>query len=116
MSNPDRASKIPPSLTPATVVCLSREGGVAHFPGLAKPRRIVCARLDDAQREDLQRLLATAQQHQEPISSESADRRVIKVLIELKDSGETVWSLQLAEDQAPQELLELWKQIGSNDT
>ncbi|MDN3520275.1 protealysin inhibitor emfourin [Halomonas ramblicola] len=100
----------PPTLVPASVLRLSREGGVAHFPGLARPRRIHCARYSEAQRGELQRLLATAARAC-PVEA-GADRRLLHLSLE-DDRGAEVWTLTIAEEAVPPALLDWWRHAES---
>ncbi|MEC9483747.1 MAG: protealysin inhibitor emfourin [Halomonas sp.] len=99
-----------PRLGVHSVLCIRREGGIAHFPGLASPRHIHCGQCSDAQRQWLQDLLERAAQC--PDVSEGADRR--RLFIEIGE-GETAtgaaptWSLSLDEAQAPEALVRLWR-------
>lgn len=101
----------PPVLTPSSVLFVSREGGVGHFPGLARPRRIVCAEYSDAQLRFLQQRLGDiARRCQAPTSPHGADRRVYHLW--LVDAGDATprWSMDVAEDQAAEAVADLWKQ------
>ncbi|WP_010627302.1 protealysin inhibitor emfourin [Halomonas sp. KM-1] len=100
----------PPPLTPASVVWLRREGGVAHFPGLARPRCIRCARYSEAQRDELWRLLSSAEAGRAAGREEAqgADRRRFCLSVEDAD-GASLWSLTLAEEALPGGLLEWWR-------
>lgn len=103
---------IPPPLGPGSVLAIRREGGLAHFPGLAKPRRIRCADCSEGQRRWLARLLAEAADHDAVEPPVGADRRVFRLDIdEERDAirGGTVWTLILGEEQAPPALIELWQ-------
>jgi hypothetical protein len=103
-------------LGPHSVLVIRREGGLAFFPGLEAPRRIECMRCSEAQRRRLDALLARLQ----PLAgkaSDGADRRHFTLWVEEDDneqsstcdSGQT-WSLTLAEEKAPKELVALWKE------
>lgn len=100
----------PPPLTAASVVWVRREGGVAHFPGLARPRCIRCARYSEAQRDELWRLLASAEaqrgaSHEE---AQGADRRWFCLSVE-DGGGASLWSLAVAEEALPNELMAWWR-------
>ncbi|MFQ3787791.1 protealysin inhibitor emfourin [Halomonas sp. A29] len=97
---------LPPTLTPASVVRLRREGGMAHFPGLARPRCIHCDRYSEAQREELWQLLSCAEAA--PAEAPGADRRRFCVSVE-EPSGTSVWMLTVAEEAVPQGLIEWWR-------
>ncbi|MDX5377431.1 MAG: hypothetical protein LPK08_07955 [Halomonas sp.] len=98
----------PPPLTPASVVRLRREGGVAHFPGLARPRCIDCARYSQAQRDELWRLLSCAEAGAGQGEAPGADRRRFSLRVEDAD-GATLWRVTVAEDAVPAGLLEWWR-------
>lgn len=96
----------PPHLTPDNVVRLRREGGLAHFPGLARPRCIDCARCSEAQRDELWRLLSSAEAGRD--EANSADRR--RFCLRVDDaSGASLWSVTVAEEAVPPGLLEWWR-------
>ncbi|EPC01302.1 hypothetical protein L861_12065 [Litchfieldella anticariensis FP35 = DSM 16096] len=99
----------PPALTSSSVLLISREGGLAHFPGLAKPRRIVCADCSDLQRQALQRLLQEAVRRcAAEKSSAGADRHVFR--LQIGEEGKApCWTLEIIEEQAPHDLIMLWK-------
>ncbi|WP_143097555.1 protealysin inhibitor emfourin [Modicisalibacter xianhensis] len=103
-------SRTMPRLETHSVLCIRREGGVAHFPGLASPRRIHCGQCSDAQRQWLQDLLERAAQC--PDTEGGADRRRLFIEIEEGESATgtlPVWSLSLDEAQAPEGLVALWR-------
>ncbi|MFC3283177.1 protealysin inhibitor emfourin [Litchfieldella rifensis] len=99
----------PPVLTASSVVIITREGGLAHFPGLGRPRRIACADCSEVQRQALQRLLVDmAHRCGGDRRSGGADRRVFRICL---DEGRQArqWTLEIAEEQAPDALIALWK-------
>ncbi|MCE8010578.1 hypothetical protein HOP54_18525 [Halomonas daqingensis] len=98
----------PPPLTPTSVVRLRREGGVAHFPGLARPRCIRCARVSEAQRDELWRLLSCAEAEAGLEEGPGADRRRFCLSVE-DASGTTLWGLTVAEETVPPALIEWWR-------
>lgn len=99
----------PPALTPSSVLTISREGGLAHFPGLARPRRIDCAGCSVAQRQALQQLLVdVARRCEGKGRSDGADRRVFRVCLD-EGQQEAQWVLDVGEDLAPDALITLWK-------
>jgi hypothetical protein len=99
----------PPRLCKGTVLRLCREGGVAHFPGLARPRRIDCSRCSEAQLAELQRLLEmVADACPLDVETAGADRR--SLLLSLEDAGgREVWQRLAAEETVPQALLVWWR-------
>ncbi len=78
---------------------LSIEGGLAHFPGLARPSTLDPALLPPDEREQLERLvvaadLDTAQERVAPPSTRGADRRLYVISVE---DGESTTSLRIPE-------------------
>lgn len=103
----------PPPLGKKSVLAIRREGGLAHFPGLAEPRRIRCAECSEGQRRWLERLLTEAAAHDAAHSLPGADRRVFRLDIDEQHDAariSTVWTLILAEEQTPPALVSLWRQ------
>lgn len=94
----------PPPLTASSVLRLCREGGVAHFPGLARPRRIDCGRCSETQRDELYRLLTSLDEARVA----GADRRLLRLSVE--DAGGVIWSRDVAEERAPPALWRWWRQ------
>lgn len=104
-----------PVLEPHSVVAIRREGGLTHFPGLAAPRRIRCSECSEAQRRWLAQVLDKAAHCRAADEAPTgADRRSFHLVIETDagpDAGEPpLWSLTLAEEQAPPALVRLWQQ------
>ncbi|MDT8896525.1 hypothetical protein RSO41_17895 [Halomonas sp. I1] len=107
-----RADDVAPRLTAASVLRLSREGGVAHMPGLARPRWIRCDRCSEAQRAELQALLDEAVRCGER-RMPGVDRRLLHLWVE--EGGEApVWTLSVAEDTVPETLLRWWRLAASD--
>ncbi|WP_104202124.1 protealysin inhibitor emfourin [Billgrantia saliphila] len=103
----------PPRLTSASVLRLKREGGLAHFPGLARPRRLDCARCSESQRAELQRLLElVAESCRGDAEPAGADRRWLQLSVE-DDSGCEIWKLCAVEESVPVALLEWWRRADS---
>ncbi|MCE8020560.1 hypothetical protein HOP51_10650 [Halomonas sp. MCCC 1A11036] len=98
----------PPHLTRDNVVRLQREGGLAHFPGLARPRCIDCARCSEAQRDELWRLLSYAEANAGQGGAPGADRRRFCLRVE-DASGASIWNVTVAEEVVPPGLLEWWR-------
>lgn len=103
----------PPPLTPVNVVRLRREGGVAHLPGLARPRCIHCARYSEAQRDELWHLLSSAESGAGGEEVSGADRRRFCLSVE-DANGNSLWLLTVAEDAMPQELIEWWRRADTS--
>lgn len=107
----------PPPLGPQSVVAIRREGGLAHFPGLAAPRQIRCAECTEGQRRWLARLLDQAQRCRDDEMPAGADQRVFRLDVEEDEAPASpearprqVWSLTLAEERTPEALVTLWHQ------
>lgn len=106
------SAEMPPPLGPGSVLSIRREGGLAHFPGLATPRRIRCAECSESQRHWLARLLTEAAAHDTTDPLSGADRRVFRLDIDEEHDAtrvSTVWTLILAEELAPSSLVSLWQ-------
>ena len=93
-------------LRPGRVLLLSREGGLAHFPGLARPRCVHCARCSEEQLSELQSLLLALSGL--PATEAGNDRRRFCVAL-MEEGGEVLWSQVVAEESAPQALLAWWR-------
>ena len=105
----------PPALGRSRILVIRREGGLAYFPGLSAPRQIDCGECSEGQRRWLERVLSKAAQS-DVSEAPGADRRAFHVDIEEADSlhqPETdrrhLWSLTLAEEHTPSELVALWQ-------
>ncbi|WP_227370148.1 protealysin inhibitor emfourin [Halomonas sp. M20] len=111
--SPDELKKA--QLKTKSVVAIRREGGVAAFPGLMKPRKIQCADCTDEQRRELEDVLNLAARTSSDTPAPGADRRVFHVHVEEpqhQDAAEPdfcVWSLSLNEEETPEALIALWK-------
>lgn len=103
----------PPELTAASVIRLRREGGLAHFPGLTCPRFIHCSRYSEAQRDELWQLLARVEVRAGTGPSEATDTDRRRFCLSVEDeSGTSVWMVTVAEEAAPQGLVEWWRRAG----
>lgn len=106
-----------PRLGSHSVLLIRREGGIAHFPGLAAPRRIHCDQCSEEQRQWLQELLEQARQY--PDIDGGADRRRLCIEVAENDSptatASPAWTLSLDESRAPEALLRLWRHGMLND-
>ncbi|MDR5904249.1 protealysin inhibitor emfourin [Franzmannia qiaohouensis] len=99
----------PPPLDISSRLSLRREGGIAHFPGLAQPRLVCCDRLGEAQRERLWQLLAEAARcAATPVPSGGVDQRRFHLAIEDAE-GRCQWAMALDEQLMPEALLRLWR-------
>ncbi|MBS9404314.1 hypothetical protein KG088_11805 [Halomonas sp. TRM85114] len=109
------ASDTLPILTASSVLRLHREGGVAHFPGLARPRCIECRQCSAAQRDELQQLLeAVTRACASEMPPLGADRRLLSLSVE-EDDGKVIWTQKVDEDAAPKELLRWWRQAAADN-
>lgn len=94
-----------PPLDANGVLRLSREGGVAALPGLRRERRIAMDGFDPQQRQRLYALLEICAAHSVPRARAGAgDRRYFAIV------WDGPWApLRIAEDDAPAELVQLWR-------
>ncbi|MBO9353716.1 hypothetical protein GG851_06895 [Bordetella petrii] len=97
-----------PSLSEATLVRLSRQGGIAYLPARAAPRDIdlrSCA--EDTRREVCQALRQAA-----PLAMDAdapgADQRYFRIEIWFVDDAASV-RFQVPEERAPETLRRLWQ-------
>lgn len=105
----------PPALGHSRILVIRREGGLAHFPGLSAPRQIDCGECSEGQRRWLERVLRQAAQY-DAGETPGADRRAFHVDVEEaaylhqpEVARRHIWSLILAEEHTPSELVALWK-------
>lgn len=100
--------KMPP-LGPDTSLRLTREGGLVAAPGLARPRQIAFTGCDAAQRQALCAVLERCL----PIASKTVgagDQRFFRVELHFRrEDADAELVLQIPEDRAPQELVQLWR-------
>ncbi len=107
-------------LGPHSRLVIRREGGLAHFPGLAAPRCIEGDKCTPGQRRWLENLLLAALRCEVEAEGEAtgADRRVFRLAID--EPGEAVdeasaapaqprWTLSVDETRAPGSLVSLWR-------
>ena len=97
-----------PPLSRATLVRLSRQGGVAYVPGRAAPRDIDLRSCP----EDTRREVCQALQQAAPLAAgddqPGGDQRYFRIEIWFVDETAAV-QFQVPETQAPEPLLRLWK-------
>ncbi|MCQ4297563.1 hypothetical protein NAU58_18465 [Pseudomonas stutzeri] len=88
---------------------VSRQGGVVAAPGLKRTRQIEFADCDAAQRQGLCSVLEQCL----PVASKNVgqgDRRFFTVEVHYRrENSDAELILQIAEERAPQELLQLWQ-------
>lgn len=94
-----------PPAAPA-LVSISREGGLAFFPGLARARQIDLSSCDAAARERILGVLGAAAAHAVSQAG-SGDQRYFRIEIR---SGATARTLLVPEQDAADELLGLWEE------
>ena len=112
-SEPSEPSR--PVLGPHSRLVIRREGGLAHFPGLAAPRCIEGSECTPAQRRWLENLLTVAQR--DGGEATGADRRFFRLAIEPGDAASEAmddaipprWTLVVNESRAPHSLVTLWR-------
>ena len=91
---------------PGVVLRLSREGGVAVMPGLRRERHLALDGLEPGQRQRLQTLLEACAAHSLPRANAGAgDRRYFAIAWDGPGAP-----LRIAEEQAPAELVRLWRE------
>lgn len=83
------------------------EGGIAHFPGLARDRTIDVDRLPKARTEALRRAASAALAAAPPGRARGADQRVFVVTIESGKDARTLAISEPAADPAHVALIEL---------
>ncbi|WP_313054909.1 protealysin inhibitor emfourin [Pseudomonas lopnurensis] len=98
-----------PELGPETSLRLSRQGGFAAVPGLARPRQIEFAGCDAAQRRGICAMLERCL----PVASKSVgagDQRFYQVELHYRrEDADAEMILQIPEERAPRELVQLWQ-------
>ncbi|MGE4408094.1 protealysin inhibitor emfourin [Pseudomonas sp.] len=98
-----------PELGPDSSLRLSRQGGLAALPGLTRPRQIEFARCDAAQRRDICTLLERCL----PVASKTVgagDQRYYRIELHYRrEDADAEMILQIPEERAPQELVQLWQ-------
>jgi hypothetical protein len=104
-------SQSTPRLGSHSVLLIRREGGIAHFPGLASPRRIQCAQCSEEQRQWLQSVLEQARQYSDVEGGADRRRFCIEIAEDEAPTTETspTWTLSLDETRAPEALIRLWQ-------
>lgn len=103
-----------PELNDDAVIDVAREGGFAWIPKLSGPRRITLAQLSLPQREHVCSVLRQAISLGEPPGEQSragqGDQRYFRIEISYATSQQVSnIVLLIPEDQAPPELIELWR-------
>ena len=101
-----------PPLSEASVVRVTREGGVARVPGLARPRSFQLGDCTEELRQQIDDALQSAVPHagQGGAASPGGDQRVyrVEVVVQGTASSRSV-SFEVPETEAPEALVHLWK-------
>ena len=98
-----------PPLGADTVVRLSRQGGVAAMPGLARPREIDFAQCDADQRTQICSLIEGCLPLADTSASGRGDQRFYRIEMRYRvQEQDDELVLQVPENHAPSELVRLW--------
>lgn len=104
-----------PPLDQASVVRVTREGGVAYVPGLSRPRSYQLGNCSEELRQQIGEALQSAAPHAGPrggAGSPGGDQRFYRVEVVVESatshSGSSV-SFEVPENEAPESLVHLWK-------
>jgi len=97
-----------PPLSRASLVRLSRQGGVAYLPGRAAPRDIDLRSCTEATRQEVCQALRQAAPLAAREDEPGGDQRYFRIEIWFVDDPATV-RFQVPEARAPEPLLRLWK-------
>ena len=104
-----------PPLNETSVVRVTREGGIAYVPGLARPRSFQLGDCTAELRQQIDEALRSAAPHAEEsgAASPGGDRRVyrVEVVVQSAAAGSSV-SFDVPETEAPEALVHLWKDAG----
>jgi len=105
-----------PPLDQASVVRVTREGGVAYVPGLSRPRSYQLGNCSEELRQRIGEALQSAAPHAGQRSgpgSPGGDQRFYRVEVVVESattrSGSSV-SFEVPENEAPESLVHLWKE------
>ncbi|WP_432728554.1 protealysin inhibitor emfourin [Variovorax sp. W6] len=106
-----------PPLDEATVVRVTREGGLAYLPGLARPRSFQLGDCSDELRRQIGDALQSAVPHagQPGATVSGGDQRFYRVEVLVQGAGvqEISVSFEVPEADAPDALVHLWKDAGT---
>jgi hypothetical protein len=104
-----------PPLSETSVVRVTREGGVAYMPGLARPRSFQLGDCTEELRKQIDDALQSAVPHADEsgATSPGGDQRVyrVEVVVQSAAAGSSV-SFEVPETEAPEALVHLWKDAG----
>jgi hypothetical protein len=108
-----------PPLDQATIVRVTREGGLAHVPGLSRPRSYQLGNCSEELRQQIDAALQSAAPHAGAASGPGAaggDQRFYRVEVVMQGSSTTTAtthsgsiSFEVPEAEAPEALVHLWK-------
>ncbi|HYG43652.1 MAG TPA: protealysin inhibitor emfourin [Bordetella sp.] len=99
-----------PPLSDATLVRVSRQGGLAYVPARAAPRDIDLRACPEDQRRDICQALRQAAPVAMRETELGGDQRYFRIEIWFVGDTATV-RFQVPESQAPEPLLRLWKRL-----
>jgi hypothetical protein len=103
-----------PPLDEATVVRVTREGGLAYLPGLSRPRSFQLGDCTDELRRQIGDALQSAAPHagQPGATVSGGDQRFYRVEVLVQGTEEVSVSFEVPEAEAPEALVHLWKDAG----
>lgn len=89
---------------------LTREGGVAYLPALARPREVAMAECSAPQQRAVREALDEARAHGcPPTEAGRGDQRYFRIVIACPDDPNGEETLIVPEAQAPGALVKLWE-------
>lgn len=104
-----------PPLSETSVVRVTREGGIAYLPGLARPRSFQLGDCTEELRQQIDDALQSAVPHADEsgATSPGGDQRVyrVEVVVQSAAAGSSV-SFEVPETEAPEALVHLWQDAG----
>ena len=103
-----------PPLDQASVVRVTREGGVAYLPGLSRPRSYQLGNCSEELRQQIGEALQSAAPHagqRNGPGSPGGDQRFyrVEVVVESATTHAGSVSFEVPESDAPEALVHLWK-------
>ncbi|MET3913701.1 hypothetical protein ABID97_000483 [Variovorax sp. OAS795] len=103
-----------PPLDQASVVRVTREGGVAYLPGLSRPRSYQLGNCSEALRQQIGEALQSAAPHaaqRDGPASPGGDQRFYRVELVMQSATAHSGSIsfEVPETEAPEALVHLWK-------
>ena len=99
-----------PLLESNAIISIAREGGIAFFPGISKPRKILLSAYDDDKRKRILALLNSAAALAVPAAGQG-DQRYFRIEIRNEATPNTAANtLLIPEQDATDELTKLWEQ------